>query len=153
VLINVPEGRLAEWRASPVIGVRLVANPQRVYPGRVREIAPTADVTTRTFNVRIAVQEADDDVKLGLTANVIVTNPGAPRDLIVPLAALGEREGKPALWVVDTKALTVSPIAVETGAYREDGVVIRSGIVGGETVVIAGVQKLVVGQAVRLTKP
>ena len=150
VLVNIPESRLTEWRSAPALTVLLLTQPDRPYQGRIREIAPTADATTRTFNARVSIVDADDNVRLGTTANVVLVNAQASREFVVPLGALGDREGKPALWIVDPKTLTVSPLLVEVGQYREDGVAIKRGLAGGETIVIAGVQKLAAGQAVRV---
>ena len=37
----------------------LWANPQKLYPARVREIAPAVDPVTRTFAVRVSILDAD----------------------------------------------------------------------------------------------
>ena len=55
VAISVPENRIGELARANEIGVFLWANPQKVYPARVREIAPAVDPVTRTFAVRVAV--------------------------------------------------------------------------------------------------
>jgi multidrug efflux system membrane fusion protein len=52
--------------------------------------------------------------------------------------------------VVDTKASQVQLRQIVTGAYREDGVVVISGLKDGEHIVTVGVHKLVPGQTVRL---
>lgn len=149
VLINVPENRLAELRAARGLVVTLWPLPGRMFQGRLRELAPNADPTTRTFTARVSIVDADDAVRLGMTANVVL--PGAAREgLLVPAPALGDRDGKPVVWTVDLAASTVTPVPVEVAQYREDGVLLRAGLAGGETIVVAGVQKLVPGQKVRV---
>jgi len=68
---------------------------------------------------------------------------------LLPLTALHQRDGKPAVWVYDPATQKVNLRAVEIGPYREDGVVIRGGLRAGEFVVTAGVHKLTDGQTVR----
>jgi membrane fusion protein, multidrug efflux system len=153
VQINVPENRLAELRAATGLAVVLWTQPDKPYRGRVREVAPNADAATRTFSAKISIVDADDAVRLGMTANVALASAGAngaATGVLVPLAALGDRDGKPVVWVVDASGAAVQPKPVEVGQYREDGVLVRAGLAAGETIVIAGVHKLLPGQKVRV---
>ena len=147
--ISVPENRIGELRAAKSIGVVLWANPTRFHPGRVREIAPAVDPATRTFAVRVSILDADPAVQWGMTANVVLWGEGVGNAALLPLTALHQKDGQPALWVYDpaTKKIDLKPVAI--GPYREDGVVVLSGVAGGEWVVVAGVHKLVAGQTVR----
>ena len=147
--ISVPENRIGELRAAKQLGVILWANPARIYPARVREIAPAVDPMTRTFAVRVAILEPDPALQWGMTANVVLRGSGLGNAALLPLTALYQQQGKPAVWVFDAATRKVSLRPVEVGSYREDGVVIRSGINGGEFVVVAGVHKLIAGQTVR----
>ena len=56
------------------------------------------------------------------------------------------------MWVVDSGG-KVQLVPVSVGHYTEQGVVIQSGLAGGETVVIAGVHKLQPGQQVKPLAP
>jgi multidrug efflux system membrane fusion protein len=58
-------------------------------------------------------------------------------------------DGKPAVWMYDAPTRKVALRAVTLGTYREDGVVVTSGVSPGEWVVSAGVHKLQAGQTVR----
>jgi len=49
VLFSVPENRLAELKAATTIVVALWADRSKLYPAKIREIAPSVDSTTRTF--------------------------------------------------------------------------------------------------------
>lgn len=147
VWISVPESRLAELRQASDLAARLWAAPDRVYGARVREISPSADPVTRTFQVKLSLPDADAAVRLGMTANVLLRRDGGQHVAKLPLSALGSRNGKPVLWVVDDKG-QAQPHVVEVGEYRQDGAVIRSGVKDGDRVVIAGVHKLTAGEKV-----
>jgi multidrug efflux system membrane fusion protein len=150
VAISVPESRLAELRDASDIRISVWAAPDQFYRGRIREIAPTADPVTRTFAARIAVLDANGSVRLGMTANVTLGN-GAPAEVIsVPLTALTEADGGPAVWVFDPQTSKVNLRPVMVSAYREDGVVVRNGLNPNEIVVTAGVHKLLPGETVRV---
>lgn len=152
VLIHVPEGRATGLVPGSAAQVRPWAAPEREYAGRVREVAPAADSTTRTHAVRVAVPGADAGLALGASASVAFA---AAQDeaagVLLPLPAVTRPPGQAdagTVWVVGEDEL-VRPLAVELGAWREDGVVVRSGLPAQARVVVAGVHKLIEGMRVR----
>ncbi len=149
VLVNVPENRLAELKSAKQQSVVLWANPGRIYQAKVREIAPAVDSATRTFAVRLSILDADVAVRWGMTANLVLRGEGGSNSALLPLTSIYQKDGKPAVWVFDPASKQVNLRLVDLGIYREDGVVVRSGLQGGEWVVTAGVHKLVPGQIVR----
>jgi membrane fusion protein, multidrug efflux system len=152
VAINVPETRLRDLRDGNQVTVALWAAPDKPYVGRVREVAPNADPATRTFMAKITILDPDIAVKLGMTANVLLGDRagGGAEVITLPLTAVTQVDGKPAVWVVDPQTSTVNLRPVAIGAYREDGVTVRDGLRAGEVVVTAGVHKLLPGETVRV---
>ena len=150
VAINLPETRLAELRDAKEISVSVWAAPENTYRGRIREVAPHADAATRTFAVRIALLNPDNAVRLGMTANVALGDGASHQVITLPLTAIGQHDGQPAVWVVDPRTSKVNLRPVAIGAYREDGVVVRDGLKPGEIVVTVGVHKLLPDETVRV---
>ncbi len=149
VAISVPENRLGELKAAQQLVVALWANPGRLYPARVREISPSVDPATRTFAVRVTMMETDPSVQWGMTANVGLVTPVAAGAALLPLTSIYHKDGAPAVWRFDPGAGRVALVPVSIGQYREDGVVITSGVAAGDWIVAAGVHKLQPGQLVR----
>ncbi len=150
ILIAVPENRLPDVKAAQRIDITLWAAPGKRYSGKVRETSPAADAMTRTYAVRITMAKADDSVRLGMTASVILSQEGAGNAVMLPLTALYQQGANTAVWVVDASTQTVKLAPVKVGAFREDTVAIVSGIQDGDVVVTAGVHKLTQGQKVRV---
>lgn len=148
VVIGVPEARLAELRAAQRLSVSLWADPQRRYKARLRELAPAADPVSRSFAARVSVLDADERLRLGMTATVLAETAEALPQALVPATALSSREGAPVLWVVGADG-AAQPRRVEVGAYLAEGVLIRSGVAEGERIVVAGVHQLAPGQKLR----
>ncbi|MEQ1635192.1 MAG: efflux RND transporter periplasmic adaptor subunit [Methylococcales bacterium] len=150
VLVAVPESRMAEVKLKAEVTIRLWADRQKAYTGIVREIAPAADSATRAFNVRVTLKDPDAAVKLGMTASVKFNPPDAllSTDFLIPSSALTEINGKKTVWVIDAQN-TAQPREVVTGQFREDGVLIASGLQAGEKIAIAGVHTLNKGQPVK----
>lgn len=150
VLVAVPESRMADVKPGTSVTIKMWANPDKTYAGRVREIAPAADSATRAFNVRVSVTDADDMVKLGMTAGVKFNQQQAQQSqqFLIPLAALTERNGKKLVWVIDAEN-KAQPREVAAGEFSEQGVMITGGLQAGEKIAIAGVHTLVKGQQVK----
>ncbi len=151
VKIDVPENALAALRAAKTLKVRLWSAPDKMYSGRLRELAPAADPATRTYDARIALDAPDEAAKLGMTATVEVSADAAPV-LSIPQSALFTENSRPCVWVLNTKTGTVAVRVLELGALDGVRADVRSGLTAGEWVVTAGVHKLAPGQRVRLAQ-
>ncbi len=149
VLISVPENRLRELTSAGQLVIALWANPGKLYQGKVREVSPTVDPATRTFAVRVSILDADPTVQWGMTANVGAISPTAAPTAVLPLTSIYQKDGKPAVWRYDTTTHAVTLVPVTVAQYREDGVVVTSGVADGDVIVAAGVHKLQPGQVVK----
>jgi multidrug efflux system membrane fusion protein len=148
VAIDVPESRIAVFQPQQPVVVEIWAQDNARVAGTIRELAPEADATSRTYAVRVTLDDASK-VQLGMTARVFLNAGDAPQALLLPLAALHEKDGAPAVWVLDARTRAVKLAPVKIGAYREDGVTIVEGLGPQQWVVAAGVHKLSEGQVVK----
>ncbi len=150
VAMSVPENRRDELRIGEEVQISLWSAPGQTYHGQVREIAPLADPLTRTYAVKITFIDPDASVQLGMTASVRASRRLAVAAIRLPLTALIEHEGQPAVWVVDPRTLKVARRTVHLGEFHGDQVIIASGLAPGQRVVTAGVHKLYPDQPVRV---
>ncbi len=152
VLVAVPESRMASVKTGDLVAIKLWADREKIYTGKVREISPAANSATRAFDVRVAITDADALVKLGMTAGVRFTQNEADA-IMVPATALTQTQGKNSVWVINKlkegNLGIANPREVATGQYTENGVMISSGLQAGEMVAIAGVHTLIKGQKVK----
>jgi len=151
VVITVPENRLADLRQAHDLQVLLWSRPDHPYRGELREVSPVADPGTRTYTAKIAVLDADDEMRLGMTARVEAQTRSA-QGLVLPLSALYRNGEQTAVWVVDAAAQTVKLVSVKATALQGEQIGVTAGLQGGETVVTAGVHKLHPGQKVRVVE-
>jgi RND family efflux transporter MFP subunit len=153
IVVNAPESQLARFKVGQDVAISLWADPAKMFPGRIREIAGGADAATRTYAVRVSVLSVPPSAQLGMTATVHF-NPAADAKLVLlPLSAVANERTDPAVWVVDPKTSKVNMRKVAIGQFREDGVTITSGLEPGDVVVTAGVHKPKPDQVVRLVAP
>jgi multidrug efflux system membrane fusion protein len=153
VAVSIPENRLNELKRGAEVRVNLWAAPDKLYKGRVREIAPSADAITRTYLAKISLLDPDDQVQLGMTANVFLDVAADANTVRLPSTALYQKGADTAVWIVDPAASQVSLRPVKVGRFADDHVTIVAGLKPGDTVVRAGVQKLFPNEKVRILAP
>ena len=148
-VFDVSEQLIRKGPRDPVVQVALTNDPSVRATGRVREVSPQADPTTRTYQVKVGIIDPPKAMELGSTVTGSIKL-SAPSGLQVPPSALTEADGRPAVWVVDPKNQTVSLRNVDVGRYDPTDVVVSQGLDAGDIVVTAGMQTLHPGQTVRL---
>ncbi|ACA17190.1 efflux transporter, RND family, MFP subunit [Methylobacterium sp. 4-46] len=147
-VIAVPEALIGQVREGAAT-VGLWSDPKAKLAARLRELAPAADAATRTYLARFSLPDADARVQLGMTATVTLSGASAERIVRVPLSALYNQGGGPAVWTVDEAGgLSLKPVSV--AAYEAQDALVAGGLAEGERFVRLGVHKLDAGQRVRV---
>ena len=144
--IAIPESRMAELKASKHLAVSLWADQTIKLRGELRELSPAADPATRTYAARIRLLNPPPEVRLGMTARVMLDN-NSDANLLVPLSAVINLGQGPLVRVVNNGKVTTRPVQI--AQFREDGAAISGGLQAGELVIISGAGKLVDGQDVQ----
>lgn len=148
VAISIPEHSASAFAPGRALMVELWSAPGKRFPAKLREIAPAADPLARTFAARVSFNPGDTRAEIGQSARVYALQENGSA-LAVPLAALYEKDGKPALWIVDPATSKVSLRDVQVGPYGEAEVPVIAGLQPGEWVVSAGVHLLLEGQRIK----
>ncbi len=152
VVFNVPEDRVGALRAfagkAGAVQVLLWSDRAKALPATVREVAASADPATRTFVAKADIGQVP--VRLGQTATVRIATPPAKGMVRLPLPAVVEQNGGPAVWLLDRPSMTVKPHPVQVAGAEGNDVLISGGLAEGQTVVTAGTHVLTAGQRVRL---
>jgi RND family efflux transporter MFP subunit len=149
VVVAIPETLLTRAKSGEA-QVSIWSNPDKRYTARLRELAPSADPATRTYLAKFSLPEAGDEVQLGMTATLTLSEPASERVARLPLSALFNQGEGPSLYVADAKsgALTLKRVSVKS--YERDDVLISDGVEEGANVVALGVQKLDPAQKVKI---
>jgi RND family efflux transporter MFP subunit len=150
VTLHVPEQRVGDIAPGQVVEVSLWSQGERRFRGSIREVAPAADPATRTYRVKVALLDGRDQALLGMTATVwlTTTEPAGP---VIPRSAVftsHDDPKQPKVWVVDADTVRSTPVTL--GAPLDGERIEVAGVAPGQTVVSAGVQRLIEGQAVRV---
>ena len=154
VVFAVPEDKVGVVKALASqpgrFKVRLWGAAGEPLVATIREISAAADPVTRTFLVKADIGNATaSGIRLGQTASVLMELLQTPGVTKLPLSALREEQGRSSVWLVDSKAMTVSSQAVKLAGADGNEAVISSGLAPGQIVVTAGVHVLSPGQKVK----
>jgi multidrug efflux system membrane fusion protein len=133
------------------------ALPEQRFDARVREISPSADPQSRTYRVKLTLNDPAHRVRLGMTGDAAVApSVAAAADahtFKVPATALFHQGREPAVWVIRAPDSTLELRAVTVRSYGERSVVITGGLADGDNVVQAGVHTVYAGERVKAVRP
>ena len=149
-VFNIAETALADVsEAHPEVIVWQLANPNLTVEGLVREIAPVADSATRTYTVKVTLKNPPPQLRFGMSIGGRLKG-NAALAVALPLSAIFEKNGSPAVWVLDQQSSSLTLRSITVARYEANTAIVASGLAKGDVVVTAGVNSLTVGQKVRL---
>ena len=152
----VPEDKVGQLRVGQAVQVRAWSAGAPM-PGKVREVAASADPVTRTFLVKVAV-DGSDVPPLGATVYVApqaFAHAGV-QAMRLPTSSLRQEGGQTAVWVYEPGeggGGTVRSQVVQIATADGNEAVVAAGLAPGMQVVATGVHALAPGQKVTVYKP
>ena len=148
-VFQVPEATIQTASGDVRVDVQLLSNPNVKASGTVREISPAANPITRNFTVRIGLDNAPEEFRFGSSVRGTLQIAGAPAARL-PMTALFNQNNQTAVWIVDPGSNTTKLVPVEVHRFDTQDFLVTKGLASGDQVVVAGVQQLRPGMAVRL---
>src|SRR5207249_3075130 len=162
VEVDVNEAYIARVHHGQPAKITLDAYPDTSFGGQVRQVVPTADRQRATVQVKVSILDHDPRILPEMGARVDFLEPerpaaarGAapttPLRIRVPAGAVRERDGQTVVWLVRNGRL--EPRVVQAGPVSGEFREIRSGLSGGELVLVGGVETPRTGLRVQATTP
>jgi len=161
VEVDVNEAYIARIHGNQSARITLDAYPDTAFRGTVRQIIPTADRQRATVQVKVSILDRDPRILTEMGAKVEFLEPAAPPAaaapgatrpverprIIVPAEAVRSDGGRSVVWIVrngrlQSRDVDAGPVS---GNFRE----IRSGLSGGEQLLVGGVETPKEGQRVK----
>ncbi|UXP32740.1 efflux RND transporter periplasmic adaptor subunit [Reichenbachiella agarivorans] len=110
------------------------------YSGKVIAIDRAVGVQTGTLTIRLSFPNPERDLIPGMTMNLEVLNQDHGKQITIPYKAVVEQMGEYFVYTVQDG--TAHQVRIQLGTIVGEGIVVRSGLKGGETLVVDGLQKL-----------
>ena len=151
VLINVSENEFTKVSKGMKVDVYLDVYGDEKFVGEVDLIYPVIDPATRTFTVEVVIANADERVRPGMFARVVM-NFGTEERVVVPDRAIVKQTGSGEKFVYIYKDGKVDFSRVEIGQRLGDAYELLSGVENGDEVVISGQSRLADGIEVNFIK-
>lgn len=159
VEVDVNEAYIARISSEQQARITLDAYPDTAFRGVVRQVVPTADRQRATVQVKVSIVDRDPRILTEMGAKVEFLQAarpeptGAPQAverprIIVPAGAVRSENGRNVVWMVrdgrlQSRDVDAGPVS---GNFRE----IRSGLSGGEQILVGGVETPREGQRVKV---
>jgi membrane fusion protein (multidrug efflux system) len=144
---RVPEIWFPSVKVGQQIAVALDALPGRKFSGEIYAIDPQIDADGRAIVIRARLPNADDTLRPGLFARVVLTLSKEKSSVLVPEQALVPIGSDQFVFkIVDGKAAMTK---VKTGDRRGGVVEVLEGLAAGDTIVTAGQLKIRDGMPVQ----
>ena len=139
VLCLVGEMDLKRMELGQIVFIRLDAFPGPVFHGKVTKLAPMATPQPgapdiQVFEMLIDIEEQDERLKPGMSAEIEIVLETVPNALSVPLNAVFRLDGKPMVYRRDGRSF--EPIEVELGKHNAIAVIIKSGLSAGDVIAL-----------------
>ena len=123
----------------------------RDYAGKIVFVSPAMDEDSKSYKVRISLENPDSTVKAGLFAHTAVDILQRPQTIFVPQSAVLTRNGEQYVFVLSADG-TVEKRVVKIGLLNDEFEEILEGIAEGERVVLSNQDKLQDGMSVKVVE-
>jgi membrane fusion protein (multidrug efflux system) len=140
----------SETKKDSTFRITLPDNSTYPYNGKISVIDRAVDQQTGSIRVRITVPNREKILKPGMSCKVLVMNVNSGQQLIVPFKAVLEQLGEYFVFVINEKEKTVKQVKISLGPRVNNNVIILTGLEGGESIVVDGIQKLHDGSRITL---
>ena len=148
VTVNVPESSFAGLSIGSPAQVVISSLGNLEVPGQVRAVVPRADSRARTFPVKIAIDNAEGQIAVGMLARVHLSIGESRETVIVPKDAIVEQGRQKVVFRIQDDG-TVERLSVEIGSATGAWVGITGDLAVGDRIVTRGNERVFPGQAVQ----
>jgi multidrug efflux system membrane fusion protein len=156
VVFGVPDVLVEQMKMGDFQIVTTEAIPGAEFRGRITRVAPSADPSSRVFEIECTVPNPDNRLKVGMIAALQVSTSALPNpEILVPLNAIVRPVDDPqgyAAFVVEEQGgkQKARMRRVKLGAVSGNAIAVKEGLQGGERLIIRGATIVVDEQEVRI---
>jgi RND family efflux transporter MFP subunit len=154
VVFGVPDVIVKDLRLGGPLTIQADAMPGQTLVGRITRISPSADPSSRVFDVEAALPNPDGRMKVGMLATLRFGNKGPEQSLLIPLAAVVRPAGDSTGYAVYVLKQASPPEAklrrVKLGEVTGNLIAVREGLESGDRVIVRGATLVADGQRVQV---
>ncbi|PHQ31082.1 efflux RND transporter periplasmic adaptor subunit [Leeuwenhoekiella nanhaiensis] len=149
---SIPEAYLGKVNEGTDVKIRL-ASIGKTYEGKIRQVGNFVSPDNRTFDVKVALPNADSAIKPNLIATVMVNDYTSENAIVIPENTIQQNAAGNSItyiYVSEGDGAVAKQVQIEKGYTADKQVEIVSGLKSGDQLIIEGVRTLRDGQEVTL---
>lgn len=149
---SIPEAYLGKVNEGTDVKIRL-ASIGKTYEGKIRQVGNFVSPDNRTFDVKVALPNADSAIKPNLIATVMVNDYTSENAIVIPENTIQQNAAGNSItyiYVSEGDGAVAKQVQIEKGYTADKQVEILSGLKSGDQLIIEGVRTLRDGQEVTL---
>lgn len=148
IKVDMPERYVTKIKEGQKVDVSLDALPELSYEGKITSVVPQADSESRTFPVKITIDNKEGTMKSGMVARVSFPIGDPSTVKLVPKDAIVTQNNANFIYIVNKGA--AQPLPVTTGMAYEDKIQVIGPVQTGQLVVVKGNERLMPNQPVKI---
>ena len=141
VKIAVPETEIAAIATGQKATITVSALNGRIFAGTVTEKGIVANPLSRSYDVKIRVDDADKELMPGMVVEAVLSGTGMGTLHIIPAHIVQlDEQNHSFVWV--NAGGKASKRIIQCGGFTSEGVVVLSGLEESEEIIVEGQQKV-----------
>lgn len=137
VKLSVTEGDISFVKVNDPVKVRVNSISDQELTGQVTSVAAVAHPQFKTFPIEVTLDNPDNILKSGMTAEVQIGTEGKDGVLTVPRNAVVQKGARHVVFTVDEESV-VHETTIQVGIQNRERVEVVKGLKLGERVVVKG---------------
>lgn len=142
VKIPVPENEIGQIKKGQSAVIKIPALQNQQFTGMVTEIGVMANTISRTYDVKIAINNSQNKIKPGMMCNASLLQQRGARLLVPYQAVSNDMEGRTYVYIVNREKMEAQKQAIKTGLFRQNKIEVLSGLQTGQQIIVKGKHKL-----------
>ena len=143
IKISVPENEIGKIKKGLKATFTISALENKSYEGVISNVGVVADQFSRTYDVKITVNNPRLEMKPGMVSDVSLNTAIEKKLIVVPYSAVSkDTEGNSFVYLVSPDNHSVKKQVITVGNYQASGIAVLNGLKPNQTIVVEGKEKL-----------
>lgn len=155
-LANVSEMDIDDAKIGNRVDVSFDSLEDEIFSGKIAAIYPVAEETTKSYSVKIVMDNPSSEIKAGMFAKGILNTNVHKNVMIVPLNSIRSKQGIISVFKVDREKKTVKQVNVKViSTYVEDVEIVpekADSLKENDVIAVAGIESLSDGSKIQFEK-
>lgn len=153
VKVSVPENEISSIKTGDKAEIRVTALDNQQFEGSIEEKGVMSNPLSHTYEIKIALRNPDEKLMPGMVCKVTIQNNTSLDRVVVPSNVIQiDKYGQKYVYVVDINTNKSKIKYVKVGSPYRNGVIITTGLLVGDQLIVEGYQKVSEDATIQIVK-